>query len=413
MPPLAPGTGRLRRILSVLASVAAYVVMLFATALTQPLVAWYVDPSRPGKNGVPQSSDLGIMVVLATLALQALVFWRHRLPWFMVGGGAVIALVFSLDATLALLGMSEVIARRDRRQWHLAVGLGAAITTAVVVRNIVVQRGIAAMTTTHAPSLALMHALIGVSAFAIAFALGWQRRTRRQVEVADARVEQVEQQAEDLNLQLAQRAERERLAREIHDALAHRLSLVSLHSGALEDAARSGDGAVAEAARVVRGNAHRSLEDLRDLIGALRDPRPAGPVEEPVQIPRYGMADVADVIDSTMAAGISVNAFVMLAEPEAAGELLNRAVFRIVQEALTNVVKHAPGSSVGVDLRASPPQGVSLLIRNRITADASDVPGSGSGLVGMRERVGALGGQFSAGPTGDGWFQVRVQLPWR
>ncbi|GAB3622683.1 histidine kinase [Mariniluteicoccus endophyticus] len=399
------------RIVTFLVNVVVWVVALFASTLVMMETPWFIASRDPVTNQTI-GNTLAMACWFLAILLSLSVFVRRRHPWWVLGTGLVIAVVLQLDAVVLLVGMAQLVAHGSARERTRAIALGASGSLFVLARLVwfripisgIAERGV---------TIALVHTLVMATAFVAALALGWHRRSRTQIAEADARVEKVEQRAEDLGVQVAQQAERERLAREIHDALAHRLSLVSLHSGALEDAARSGDPNVSEAAQVVRDNAHRSLEDLRDLIGALRNPQPAGPVEEPVQIPRYGMADVADVIDSTMAAGVQVNAFVMLCDPQDAGELLNRAVFRLVQEALTNVVKHAPGSRVGLDLRATPQDGVSLTVRNPLTGGEPMAPGSGSGLIGMRERVGALDGQFSAGPTDDGWFEVSVRLPWR
>ncbi|OYN96915.1 hypothetical protein CGZ96_11565 [Enemella evansiae] len=399
-----------RRVLSVLASILALVVLQVVSITAAQEIPFYVQDSRP--DGTYAMSDLGNLAYLVAFLLNLSIFWRRRHPWVVWGIGAGIALVLQLDPLLMFLGMSELIARRPLKQWRLgAVGAGA-VGIIVLIRNAVTDTTWIPRPPPDAATL-IAYGIVPMGiGYGVTFMLGWLRRSRRELESADAHLEQAQQHVAGLTDELARQSERERLAREIHDALAHRLSLVSLHSGALEEVARAGDGRVTEAAQVVRDNAHRSLEDLRDLVGALRDPHRAGPVTEPAQIPLHGMANVAEVIDSTIAAGVQVNAFVMLSDPEQAGALLNRAVFRIVQEALTNVVKHAPGSSVGLDLRAAPGSGVLLRIRNPLTGAPSGLPGSGSGLIGMQERVAALDGQITVGPTADGWFEVSVQLPW-
>ncbi|OYO11931.1 hypothetical protein CGZ94_01640 [Enemella evansiae] len=400
-----------RRVLSVLASILAFVVMVVVSVMAVLEVPPYLG-GPPMPNGGPSISNLGILAFFVAFLLEISIFWRRTRPWVLWGMGAGIALVLQLDPLLMFLGMSELIARRPARQRRIAAIGAGVVGVVVLIRNAVTDGTWVPLPNVDQPTRIAFDVVAMVIGYAGTFMLGWLRRSRRELESADAHLEQAQQHVAGLTDELARQSERERLAREIHDALAHRLSLVSLHSGALEEVARAGDGRVTEAAQVVRDNAHRSLEDLRDLVGALRDPHRAGPVTEPAQIPLHGMANVAEVIDSTIAAGVQVNAFVMLSDPEQAGALLNRAVFRIVQEALTNVVKHAPGSSVGLDLRAAPGSGVLLRIRNPLTGAPSGVPGSGSGLIGMQERVAALDGQITVGPTADGWFEVSVQLPW-
>ncbi|OYN92114.1 hypothetical protein CGZ91_00935 [Parenemella sanctibonifatiensis] len=394
-------------------SLLLYPALLLINLPNHAAVSWYWP--TPLGAGQPVVSSLGLFAVLLAFICNATVFVRRRHPWVTWGAGAVMVLLGQFDPLLLFVGTHALIVHRGGRQATIGTIAAGVIGVWVVIRNAIAPLHWTVMLDPvglPTGQRVLLDLTMTGLVFVVTVMLGRMRRNRQQARAADARAVRAEGTARDLSEQLTQRAERERLAREIHDTLAHRLSLVSLHSGALEELAQSSDPTLVQAAQVVRNSAHRSLEDLRNLIGALRDPAPAGPVEQPSRIPLRGMADVTDVIDSTLAAGVKVNAFIMLSSPEEASDMLNRAVFRIVQESLTNVVKHAPGTTVGLDLRGSPGAGVSLKIRNMMTHHSSGTPGSGTGLVGMRERVGLLGGRMNAGPTGDGWFEVDVQLPW-
>ena len=138
---------------------------------------------------------------------------------------------------------------------------------------------------------------------------------------------------------------------------------------------------------------------------SLRD----GAQQYPRSAPALG--DLAALLDEARSSGVDLAATVFVTDADSAPPALTRAVYRVVQEALTNVMKHAPGARADVDVRARPGDGVDLTVRNALTADALGVPGSGSGSVGVRGRCAARAGTFSAGVE-DGRFVVRAHLPW-
>ncbi len=198
--------------------------------------------------------------------------------------------------------------------------------------------------------------------------------------------------------------ERTQLAREMHDVVAHQVSLISLQAGALRVSA--GDFAVREAADTIRTLSVRTLEELRQMVGVLRaaggrtlDPRPQPRLSD---LPRL-IAESALDVDADMAYEGCAPC------PEG----VERAAFRIVQEALTNVRKHAPGAKVWIQLRCTE-GGLRVEIRNAAAAPgaaALDLPSGGHGLVGLSERVHLLGGFFSAGPGDAGGFRVSATIP--
>jgi signal transduction histidine kinase len=198
--------------------------------------------------------------------------------------------------------------------------------------------------------------------------------------------------------------ERARLAREMHDTVAHHISLIAVQSGALEATAQ-GPGAAA-AAGAVRELSRDALDELRRMVGLLRLPVTAGQDLEAGP----GLAGVPALV---AAAGPGVQGDLPALEDDSAAVVptgVQHAAYRTVQEALTNVRKHAPGARVRVLVRRE--DGDLLVeVRNGPGAPASALPSGGHGLAGLRERTAHLGGDFTARHTPDGGFLVRARLP--
>ena len=150
---------------------------------------------------------------------------------------------------------------------------------------------------------------------------------------------------QELRVEQVRYAERTRIAREMHDVLAHRISLLSLHAGALEFRPDAPPEEVARAAAVIRASAHQALEDLRAVIGVLRD----GADGEAPQPPQPTLAALPGLLEESRAAGMLLHADVRLGDLAAVPDAIGRHALRIVQEALTNARKHA--TSAAVDLR--------------------------------------------------------------
>jgi signal transduction histidine kinase len=203
----------------------------------------------------------------------------------------------------------------------------------------------------------------------------------------------------------ARTAERARIAREMHDTLAHRLSLLAATAGAMEYRPDADPAQLAAAAGRVRAGVSDALEDLRQVIRLLRaGPDDLGPVP--------GLDDVRRLVDDARAAGNDVR--LERTGDQAPPAAVATAVFRVVQEALTNARRHAPGATVLVTVATAPGE-----VRVRVADDGpapgalpADV-GTGTGLVGLRERATLLGGTLSAGPVnGARGFAVEAWLPW-
>ncbi|MEV5440036.1 histidine kinase [Streptomyces sp. NPDC052682] len=211
-----------------------------------------------------------------------------------------------------------------------------------------------------------------------------------------------------LRAEQAQRLAREAIAREMHDVLAHRLTLLSVHAGALEfrpDAPRE---EIARAAGVIRESAHEALQDLREIIGVLR----AGESEDTGR-PQPTLAGLDTLVAESREAGMKVALDNRVTDPSGVPASVGRTTYRIVQEALTNARKHAPGTEVTVTVTGAPGDGLSVTVRNPPPEGAvPPVPGSGQGLIGLTERATLAGGTLQYGPAEDGGFEVRARLPW-
>jgi signal transduction histidine kinase len=196
----------------------------------------------------------------------------------------------------------------------------------------------------------------------------------------------------------------------MHDVLAHRLSLLSVHAGALAfrpDAPRED---VARAASVIRSSAHLALEDLREVIGLLRE-EPSGIPESP----QRSLAQVADLVEESRQAGMHIDLENTVADKADIPATSGRTVYRIVQEGLTNARKHAPKKPVSVIVEGAPGVGLTLEVRQPLVGGRSQkksIPGSGTGLVGVAERISLAGGRLEHGPTESGEYRLWAWLPW-
>ncbi|MFF5532368.1 sensor histidine kinase [Streptomyces cinerochromogenes] len=213
-----------------------------------------------------------------------------------------------------------------------------------------------------------------------------------------------------LRAEQAQRLAREAIAREMHDVLAHRLTLLSVHAGALEFRPDASRAEIARAAGVIRESAHEALQDLREIIGVLR----AGEAEEPSGArPQPTLAALDALVAECREAGMKVSLDHRVADPGAVPASVGRTAYRIAQEALTNARKHAPGTEVTLRLAGAPGDGLTVTVANPAPpAEVPPVPGSGQGLIGLTERATLAGGHLRHGVRPDGGFEVRGWLPW-
>ncbi|NDU71102.1 histidine kinase [Actinomadura sp. DSM 109109] len=303
-------------------------------------------------------------------------------------------------------------------QWAATTTLG---TAAIAMYSLAMLRPWRIALPIAGASLTLIIALFWISAsgqdfleggviFALIYAVlvttGMLVRSRRQLIASleeRARAAETEQR---LRVEEARLLERERLAREMHDVLAHRISLLAVHAGALEFGPGTPDGQ-REAAGIIRRGAYEAMEDLREVIGVLRHDAPGADPERP----QPTLTDVRGLVEESRRAGTRVTLEQDVPDPGAIPSRVGRHAYRIVQEGLTNARKHAPGADVRVSLKAGAELDVEVVNAIPPGPPALPLPGSGTGLVGLAERVALLGGTLEQGRTGDGRFRLRARLP--
>ncbi|MFJ1752052.1 sensor histidine kinase [Kitasatospora sp. NPDC088134] len=237
---------------------------------------------------------------------------------------------------------------------------------------------------------------------------------RRLVESLKDRAQGLETELTLLAEQARERAwraraeERTRIAREMHDVVAHRVSLMVVHAAAVERIVPKDPVKAQQSAKLIGETGRQALDELREILGVLRMTEPREQVEAPVG----GLGELPELVEQSRIAGMAVSLTVS-GDPAGYAAEAEQTAYRVVQEGLTNAHKHAGGARVAV-LLAYVPNGVRVSVVNDCPgADGVALPSGGNGLVGMRERVLALGGAFHSGPEPDGGFRVEAVLPSR
>ncbi|MGC9670264.1 sensor histidine kinase [Planosporangium sp. 12N6] len=330
----------------------------------------------------------------------AALWWRRRHP---VGVAVLLAPLAAVAEPVGGAVLVAVYTVAGYRRWSVTVAV-AALHVLVAVPYAVARPD---------PALTVPGAVaVNVALLAIAVAAGVRAGSRRAL-LASLRERAVRAEADAALREERLRArERERIAREMHDVLAHRISLVSLHAGALEIRPDLSAEEVARTAGIIRAGAHQALEDLRDILGVLR----AGAGDDDLR-PPPGLDDLDDLVAECRSAGTPVEVDDRLAGA-AVPASVGRTAYVVIREGLTNARKHAPGAPVHLRLDRTPAGELHLWLRNGLVGrtGAPAVPGSRCGLVGLAERVSLAGGRLDhgvrRGTGGDLAFHLETWLPW-
>lgn len=339
--------------------------------------------------------------------------------------------MLAVATALALAG-SRVLGRRPLAGLGLLLGASAVASTALSVAEIPLLQFVAADVAVYAVA-ATRSRRTGVVALALALgtlagylatrlACGWVVGTSAELTVAltavvawllGAAARQSREHAEELRSRAAAQAvtaERLRIARELHDMVAHSLGIIALQSGAARRVIDVRPGRARDALAEVESASRETLSGLRRMLGALRTAEPGGAAAAAPLDPGLGLADVDRLAATTTAAGVRVDVR-WFGERGPLPPEVDVSAYRIIQEAVTNVVRHAGTGScrVTVDRRGAD---LSIEILDGGTGrGARPAAGTGYGLLGMRERVGLLHGEFSARPCPGGGFRVAARLP--
>jgi signal transduction histidine kinase len=321
-----------------------------------------------------------------------------------VPGALALAVLAAVSPAATPPATAGTLIVAQRRRFPVAVAVAAAGVLAHLVRG--------AWRPATGLSLAWWLTLVIVAHAAL---VGWGALARSRWALIESLRERARRaEAEQARLVAEARAlERTRIAREMHDVLAHRLSLLATYAGAMEYRPDARPEDLSRAAGVIRESVHQALGDLRDVITVLREDDPAG--DGPDDLPQPDLADLPELLAQSRSAGANVRLQEHLTARHTLPAAIGRTTYRIVQEALTNARKHASGQPVRVALDGRPGNGLTIEVRNPVPAGPPPqplVPGSGVGLVGLTERVRLAGGRLDHQVTAGGEFRLHAWLPW-
>jgi signal transduction histidine kinase len=337
-------------------------------------------------------TDLGLGVF--SLVLLA---WRRRHPFavaVVVNAVTVVSWSAGGPATLALVSLAT------RRRWREVIPVAAL----GLVAGLALERMNPVSTQDYAFTIPFVGVVVAATV-AWGMFIGSRRELiatlRERAEPAE--VEQASRVAQ------ARAAERSRIAREMHDVLAHRISLVTMHAGALayrDDLSRD---EVRTTAGIIQDNSHRAMVELREVLGVLRD----GPGDAAPERPQPSASDLRALVDEARASGTRVDLWVAV-ELGDVPDALGRTAYRVVQEGLTNARKHAADTLVSVTLTGGPVDGLTIEVRNplRVGEPVASAPRSGLGLAGLAARAELAGGTLTHEVSPGAEFVLETWLPW-
>jgi signal transduction histidine kinase len=384
-----------------------------------------VDAVRDAIRRHPWWTDTLLALFLTFISVGSVVFY---------GSGHHARSIAALDAILLPVTSLPIVARRYRPLAVLAITVSAETVLLLFSSRVQVPFGVGVALYTVAsrcerPVAARAAASVAVpitigvivnnwngpgqvipklGLFAIAWLVGDNLRTRRaylaELEARAARLERErEEQATRATLE-----ERARIARELHDVIAHNVSVMVVQASAGDDVFESDPLRAREALAAVASTGRNALGELRRLLGVIRP----GEGEEPSYAPQPGISRLTELVEQVRATGLAIDLSVD-GEVRELPEATSLCVYRIVQEALTNALKHAAATRAQVSLRYEPDE-----LRVRVDDDgrgvseaAANGSAAGRGLIGMRERVALFGGEVQAGPSADGGYCVSARLP--
>jgi signal transduction histidine kinase len=337
------------------------------------------------------------------LAGYVALWWRRRWPLAFAGYILVISVFSTLSGGLPFVAAFTVAVHRH---WPTALVTSTLLALAA-------WPGLLLYRDDSMRDTEILFLFVVIMIFAVT---GWGMfiRARRQLLASLRRRAERAERSREEHARHARIAERQRIAREMHDVLAHRLSLLSLQAGALEvTPVAAGDGAVTETAAAIRSTTHQALQELRSIVRVLRDD------DEPGTAPPQPVAADLPALVAEASAATSIRTDWDGVELAAVPPDTGRTLYRIVQEGLTNARKHAPGSAVEVTVDGAPDRGLSVTVTSWLPPgqpapghEASNGTGTGAGLIGLRERAALAGGHIEATVTSGNRFRLSAWLPW-
>lgn len=357
-----------------------------AACVIAGLLAAFAETMARRDEGIAAWSLIGAAAVAGALAL----WWRRRHPVTVTLIGLAVVATTGLPVVAMLALSTLAIRRRDRVLTAVSV---AAIVTLIV--------------RWWAESESNWVSVVGSATVTVGFfvAAGAYIGARRDL-VAALRERAERAEAEQaVRAEQARLTERARIAREMHDVLAHKVSLIAMHAGALE-VQRAATPEQVAGAELIRTTAREAMQDLRGVLGVLRPDA----VDGSDLVPPARREDIARVVEASRAAGIQVE---LRVDVDELPDPVARTAHRIIREGLTNVHKHARDAATVVSIAGSESAGVTIeIVNRRPVGSASLLPGSGVGLLGLGERARLVGGTVEAGQSEDGGWRLAAWLPW-
>ena len=341
-----------------------------------------------------------------------LAFFRRRWPFAIAALTSVLGMVSVTANGPATLASVSLATRRVL--WQIVVIGALHVTSSVSIALLAPNRTGPLWIDGVLGALTAVVILVGGMYLGSRRELMWSLRDR--AERAEA-----EQQ---LRVEQGQLNERTRIAREMHDVLAHRISLIAMHAGALAYRTDLTREQVRETAELLQAQSQEALSDLRHVLGVLRgvpvDSQVDGQVDRSatpvVERPQPAFADLPALVREAGEAGMRICYDDRVVGADQMSRAVGRTAYRIVQEGLTNVRKHAPGVTAVVQLAGSPGDGLSIRVSNPTSdpagSDGATLPGAGLGLLGLTERAELAGGTLTVRRDGD-TFELAGWLPWK
>lgn len=316
-----------------------------------------------------------VLGVIATVAAR----YRRSRPLLALGVTAIAGALSTIGAGPALLVLLSFAARR--RWAPILLASVASLISGIISLQLDV--------TAREPAGLFELLATGVIGVIVPVAIGYAVGSRREVITSLLDRAETAEREQEARAAAARAEERTRIAREMHDVLAHRISLIAMHAGALNFRTDLSGEDQRTAAGTIEHNARLALNELRDVLGLLRSSELA---PDEAEKPQPGLNDLPTLVAEARTLGASVTvADRRDGEPP---PIVGRTAYRVIQESLTNARKHAPGAAITVELSGAP--GTELVVRvanpRPVRREREELPGAGVGLVGLRERVELLGG---------------------
>ena len=370
---------------------------IFAILLT--VVISLTDEGQPFYNH--SVSDVPVAALLVYVLTGGVLYWRRSHPLEVLGAIIVLSILSNIFAYTngclfpTVISLYSVGRYVEINRWsYIAAGITITLVSlSSITSNYEIDKDIISVELIFAILVPLLLWYIG-------------RRIRfrgNYIKLLQERAEQLERE-QDREARRAVAEERARIAREMHDVVAHQVSLMTVQAGAAKTVAIDDPQGALQAMDAVENAGRQALHELRHLIGILRPESQDGGLD-----PQPGIADVPRLIEHLARAGVDVS-FQTVEFSKKLPTRVDLSVFRIIQEALTNILKHA-GPNIKAEVHVSMEEKFVVTHVRNDGGGATILPGSGHGIAGMRERAQLLGGMLEAGPQPGGGFSVVARIP--